>query len=247
MGDVHGHYDQMIEVLDRAKFDPELDQLIQIGDLVDRGPKSKDVIQWFIDMTKKYGDHIISVRGNHDEWFRRWLDPNTDAIDHMDLAEVWKPQGGNETLRSYEENDHLTKHKHFEFLCAQKDFYSNLEHNFCFVHAAYHQKYVKMSGYMAGHRSSMYWDREFWNYAIFCDMMDVPIHKVMKYPYEDYDKFFIGHTPIAGPRTEMVDFKPQKRLNVWNLDTGAAYGGVITVMDAVSEQFWISSKTPGWS
>lgn len=60
IGDIHGCYDEVIKLLEHIEFDCTKDRLISVGDLVDRGPKSVDVLMllnepWF-----------FSVVGNHD-------------------------------------------------------------------------------------------------------------------------------------------------------------------------------------
>lgn len=62
VGDLHGHYDELIAELDSLDFDFQHDRLFTVGDLCDRGPKSEEVIEltnepWF-----------FSVRGNHDQF-----------------------------------------------------------------------------------------------------------------------------------------------------------------------------------
>ena len=44
LGDIHGAYQALIQVLKRAKFDYENDQLIFLGDVVDGWPESKECI-----------------------------------------------------------------------------------------------------------------------------------------------------------------------------------------------------------
>lgn len=62
IGDVQGCYDELIKMLDRVQFDPAADQIWLAGDLVNRGPKSVEVLR----LAKQLGDSCISVLGNHD-------------------------------------------------------------------------------------------------------------------------------------------------------------------------------------
>lgn len=62
IGDVQGCYDELIKMLDRVQFDPAVDQIWLAGDLVNRGPKSVEVLR----LARQLGDSCISVLGNHD-------------------------------------------------------------------------------------------------------------------------------------------------------------------------------------
>ena len=46
VGDVHGHFSRLRQSLDRLGFDPALDRLFSVGDLVDRGPENEQVLDW---------------------------------------------------------------------------------------------------------------------------------------------------------------------------------------------------------
>jgi len=51
-----------------------------------------------------------------------------------------------------------------------------------------------------------------------------------------YDEIFIGHTPTTNYDIDT----PMHRCNVWNIDTGAAFQGRISIMDINTEQYWQS-------
>lgn len=66
VGDIHGHYSRLQAALNTVAFDPEIDRLFSVGDLVDRGPECRDVLEW---LAKPW---FYPVRGNHDDYVCRF-------------------------------------------------------------------------------------------------------------------------------------------------------------------------------
>lgn len=65
VGDIHGCYDELVALLEKAAFGPD-DRLICVGDLIAKGPKSREVLQLFMSDRR-----FRSVIGNHDLALRR--------------------------------------------------------------------------------------------------------------------------------------------------------------------------------
>lgn len=61
VGDLHGCFDELAKLLVHVRFDPVKDRLFSTGDLIDRGPRSKDCMSL---LTKKW---FYAVLGNHED------------------------------------------------------------------------------------------------------------------------------------------------------------------------------------
>lgn len=61
VGDIHGCFDELMAALDAVGFDKAEDRLFALGDLVDRGPRSADVVRLLREPWFK------SIMGNHEE------------------------------------------------------------------------------------------------------------------------------------------------------------------------------------
>lgn len=83
IGDIHGCYDEFMSLLQEINFNPGKDTLYLVGDLVNRGPKSIEVLEWVI----KHSNNVISVLGNHEIYFLlryNGVIPSKGDIDFLD-------------------------------------------------------------------------------------------------------------------------------------------------------------------
>lgn len=83
--DIHGSYKTMIALLAQC---PEGEQVVCCGDLIDRGPRSMEVVDYMIN------NNIPCVKGNHEDMMVRSA---TDS--HMEG--IWGNNGGDKAMASY--------------------------------------------------------------------------------------------------------------------------------------------------
>ncbi|RFU12074.1 serine/threonine protein phosphatase [Rhodobacteraceae bacterium W635] len=107
IGDVHGHLDALKGVLalietDRSATGNHDAPVVQIGDLVDRGPDSKGVVAHLMRLSAE-DSRLTVLKGNHDNMFAEFLatPPRHDPRLRRDLSWLHPRLGGRETLASY--------------------------------------------------------------------------------------------------------------------------------------------------
>ncbi len=66
IGDIHGCFDALAVLLDQLPFKSRRDRLWLVGDLVNRGPDSLEVLRWAHDTSQAMGERFAAVLGNHD-------------------------------------------------------------------------------------------------------------------------------------------------------------------------------------
>jgi serine/threonine protein phosphatase 1 len=100
IGDIHGHYEQLSEVMDSLKregIDFDKDVIVFLGDYVDGGPRTKQVLDRLIEWKENY-PHWKFLFGNHESLMIDAFNPKQPVYRSWDL---WYKQGGKETLESF--------------------------------------------------------------------------------------------------------------------------------------------------
>lgn len=122
VSDVHGEVEKLERVLEDAQYDPTKDQLVLLGDYIDRGPHSKEVIELVMELVE---EGAIALKGNHEDmWFQAFLEEDWDE---------WIQDIGLATFHSYEGDIDLMK-EHIHWLRKHLLMYYETE-DYIFVHA----------------------------------------------------------------------------------------------------------------
>jgi serine/threonine protein phosphatase 1 len=131
IGDIHGCRTALSRLLEELNPGKD-DQLIFLGDFIDRGPASRAVIELLIEQSEK--GPCVFLRGNHEVMI---LEGRKDPL----KASMWQSYGGLEMLESYGgafEKDWWTKipDAHWKFL--QGTVRAHEDSKNIFVHAFLH-------------------------------------------------------------------------------------------------------------
>jgi len=230
LGDVHGQLAKLESALalieeDRAQRGDQDAPLIQVGDLVDRGPQSAATVARFIELTRA-DSRITVLLGNHDNMFLRFMEtpPAPDPRLRADLTWLNPRLGGQETLASYgvDITAPLTEmHAQARTLVPQEhlDFLARLPLTF-----AYGDRLFVHAGIRPGvaldrqDPEDLYWIRD----------------EFLLDPSDHGPLIVHGHTPVD---------RVEHHGNRLAIDTGAAYGGALSAVVIEGRCVWLLTQS----
>jgi Calcineurin-like phosphoesterase len=173
VGDIHGCFDKLRALMDKIPINMSRDQLVFIGDYIDRGPNFIEVVDYLIDLKKRHPG-IIFLKGNHEDMLENYLD-GSDRFTYL-------LNGGQQTLDAYlARSDNPDKFPvpagHLEFFSSLQLYYHT--DDYIFVHAGLRKKVPLESQ----KKTDLLWIRDEFIYSNF-----------------DFGKLVIfGHTPFKEP------------------------------------------------
>ncbi|MBU4260230.1 MAG: serine/threonine protein phosphatase [Proteobacteria bacterium] len=176
IGDIHGCFDKLCELMAKINIDRDNDTLLFLGDYIDRGPDSFDVVEYLIDLKKNF-QKIVFLKGNHEEMLEKYL-AGKDRLTYL-------INGGHQTLESYMKRSRMTgstpiPQEHLDFFESLSFYYQT--DNYIFVHAGLRENIpLEMQDY-----ADLLWIRE-------------------DFVGSDFDfgkRVIFGHTPYAEPLVE---------------------------------------------
>ncbi len=215
IGDIHGCFDELIDLLQKLNYQitineqgyqiihPENRKIVFVGDLVDRGPKSPDVLKLVMSVVTSGVGYCVN--GNHDNKLKRKLMGNDVQITH----------GLKETLAQLENESHDFKLKVKDFLDGLISHYVFDDGKLAVAHAGLREKYI-------GRGSARI--RDFCMYGDTTgetDEFGLPIRYEWAKDYRGNTIIVYGHTPIL---------EPEWLNNTINIDTGCVFGGKLTAL-----------------
>ncbi len=199
IGDIHGCANKLKTLLDT--IGPQKgDKIVFIGDYIDRGPSTKEVINTILEL-KKQGIELICLMGNHERLLLKYANSPDDS-----LLPYLRQHGIEATVKSYGHNDLsgvrgllFMPREHREFLMELKIWHQ--EKGFFFTHAG-----INPDRTLSAQRIE--------------DMLEIRM-LFIKSPLNIGKTIVFGHTPFDMPLV-----MPDKI----GIDTGAVYGNMLTAV-----------------
>jgi serine/threonine protein phosphatase 1 len=201
IGDIHGCLDNLENLYISMPDITEDDTLVFLGDYIDRGPSSFEVVEFLIGLSGKF--RTIFLKGNHEDMFLKYKSMTDDTLNYFE-------NGGIPTLRSYRKNTGGTgiPSKHQSFFSGLLPYYETEE--FIAVHAGLNPKINSVEDQ---DEYDMLWIRE----------------KFFRSKKHWKKTIIFGHTPCS-TLNRNNDIYINDSANIIGIDTGACYGGVLSCL-----------------
>ncbi|HJU28806.1 MAG TPA: metallophosphoesterase family protein [Candidatus Binataceae bacterium] len=200
IGDIHGCVDELAALI-KAIAPATGDTVVFVGDYIDRGPGSSEVIDFMLELPRG-GAECIFLKGNHEDMMLSFLGFQGRYGDSFLL------NGGAQTLESYHIDPERTENPIERIPPAHIEFFKNLATSYrrppyLFVHAG-----ISPTRQLEEQSvEDMLWIRQ----------------EFIFHPHKLGDMVVFGHTPM---RAVMTD--PPYKLGI---DTGLVYGGKLTCIN----------------
>jgi serine/threonine protein phosphatase 1 len=227
VGDIHGGLRALVQVLEKV-VPKEDDTFIFIGDYVDGWSENAETISYLMAFSEKYP--CVFIRGNHDDLVY-------DFLKKQDEKPMWLAHGGQATKESYAKLSREEIDKHIEFFESLQNYHID-EKNRLFLHAGFTNMHGPQNEY---YPNLVYWDRTLWEMVCSLDSSISPEDQMYPKRLKLFSEIYIGHTPV----TRIGETVPVRKANVWNVDTGAAFKGPLSIIEADSKELWQSD--PVWT
>ena len=95
IGDIHGQHEKLVTLMERLPFDPDEDLLVFIGDYINRGPQSREVIDFLLEIRETVRSTVF-LMGNHEYALLQYA--NTCDLEYLKML---RTMGVEPTLKSY--------------------------------------------------------------------------------------------------------------------------------------------------
>jgi serine/threonine protein phosphatase 1 len=159
--------------------------------------------------------NLVYVLGNHDWWTLEWMTSG-------EKEDIWFVQGGEATINSYPKG---VPEDHVHFLTSALPYF--LDGQKLFVHAG-----IDPRRRLSEQDLDIFlWDRQLARTAF-----DFYIRNT-KAKLTDFEEVYLGHTPVPYKH-------PIQSCEVWLMDTGAGWSGVLSMMDIDSKEIFVSDEVP---
>ncbi len=208
VGDVHGCYRKLANLMERLPLEPGTDFLIFLGDYIDRGPESREVINYLLEVQRKVRNAVFLL-GNHEYALLEY-----SRTGNLDYLRMLRSMGIEKTLSSYSESPvsslgdlSFMPGEHVRFMESLRPYFRL--GSYLFVHA----------GTIPGEDMD----------CCGLDRLLTVRDRFLQAERVSDEIIVFGHTPFETP------FVTHGKIGI---DTGAAYGNLLTAVELPKMRFY---------
>lgn len=227
IGDIHGCYDEMIQILKKLGYKkneenffihPEGRKFLSLGDIMSRGPKSLEIMQFFLRHINEGLAYMID--SNHGWKIARWLDGRKVTLNHGDerveeeIKQFQEEFGEERTLELKQELKELLLKAPSHYVLTK----NNVPTLVC-THAGIKDEFIGKQSYEIS---------DFCRYGDTDDENGKPIRKDWSIYHKKRTLIIWGHDPKP---------KPLIINNTINIDQGVVFGGELTAFRYPEKEF----------
>ena len=220
VGDIHGMYEKLINLMEKVQFNPKEDLLIFLGDYIDRGPQSLECVDYVMSLQQQYPERVICLKGNHEAMCSNYYKYEGHKQSFMSegndlqMVLVWLDNGGKDTFRQFKKLKKTELQKRLRWMRTLSTYYQAGNYYFC--HAGV-EPYILLD---KQREEDLLW-----------------IHKWFIRMYHKNEIIVVGHTPV-----QRLDYPPVPQFldnNIILCDTGSFMDdGKLSCVDVLSKMFW---------
>lgn len=211
IGDIHGYFSKLVSLMEKIK--PILskeDIFVFLGDYIDRGPQSFDVIEYLLELQNRY--KTVFIKGNHESMFLQYLAD-------LDIYDNYLINGGRATIKSYAQNlgSFYLPEDHQKFFEELKLYYEG--DDFIAVHAGLDPKIdspaMQSEKTLTWIREQFYTSQHHWRKTV-----------------------IFGHTPASHISAGELVFRDPQR-NIIGIDSGVYSGGPLIALRWPEDEIYL--------
>ncbi len=128
VGDIHGSHEKLVSLIQRLQIDKDRDSLVFLGDYINRGPDSRQVIDTLLEIQQNFVNSVF-LKGNHEQALLTYAETGD-----VDLVPFLRVMGIEATASSYEARVRNLR----DLACfpeSHREFLTNLQ--FCHIIGSY--------------------------------------------------------------------------------------------------------------
>jgi len=210
VGDIHGRHESLTSLISRLPLDAERDFLIFLGDYINKGPCTREVIEYLLEVGRKVRNAVFLL-GNHEHSLLEY-----SRTGNVDYLRTLRSIGVEDTLKSYS-NSPVRSLNDLSFMPVE---------HIRFLEAL--RPYFRLDGYLFIHAGIIPGE----------DLDRCPLDRLLtvreRFLYDEgasKEVIVFGHTPFETP------FVAPGKIGI---DTGAAYGNRLTAVELPAMRFYHS-------